>query len=265
MRKTFLSLLITLCVGVLYAQDTGQTGVYECGSWLQLSATPFTDFHFVKWSDGNTDSIRQIQVNEDAVYIAYFASNCVDLINLPVVALYDWLLMLNVKAINDAGYYISPTNVNWYKVVGNPDNVRENFPVDDQWVGLGFYYTIAQNLRGTGNYYAVVDMFSTEQGLICNEIMQSDIIQYAMTNNEPSQIRLTPSLARPRQTLTLIGLNPHEKSDIYIYSADGKLVAIHHSTDQETYQFAAEFVAGCYQVHVVSQSCNQVLRYLVYN
>ena len=70
MKQTFLTILYTLCAGFLYAGNSGTSGVYECGTWLQLKATPFNDFHFVKWSDGNVEPIRMVEVNEDATYIA---------------------------------------------------------------------------------------------------------------------------------------------------------------------------------------------------
>ena len=137
MRKTFLTIVCALCAGFLFAGNAGTSGVYECGTWLQLVATPFDDYHFVEWSDGNVEPVRTVEVNEDATYIAYFAANCEEYANWPVVALYDWLLMVNVNAINQMGYYISPANVTWYRVVGEPDDMHNAFPQDDQVVIRG--------------------------------------------------------------------------------------------------------------------------------
>jgi len=53
----------------------------ECGSWFTLSAQSYDDYHFVEWNDHNTDAVRQIQVNEDATYVAFFAANCEEYAN----------------------------------------------------------------------------------------------------------------------------------------------------------------------------------------
>lgn len=265
MRKTFLTIICTLCAGFLFAGNAGTSGVYECGTWLQLVATPFDDFHFVEWSDGNVDSVRMIEVNEDATYIAYFADNCEEYANWPVVALYDWLLMVDVKQINQMGYYFTPANVTWYRVVGEADDMHNDFPQDDQIVTTGSYYlTLNQNLSGTGNYYAVVDV-SNAQGMLCDGLMRSVIIQYASKASHKSALALMPSVARPGQDLKIVGLNPNESAEIYVYSAAGQLVEVMQSTGQTTFYFPAQYTAGSYQVKVVSPSHNQVLRYIVHN
>ena len=40
-----------------------------------FSATAKRGYHFVRWSDGNTDDIRSVDVNEDVIYTAYFEPN----------------------------------------------------------------------------------------------------------------------------------------------------------------------------------------------
>ena len=223
MRKTFLTIVCTLCAGFLFAGNAGTSGVYECGTWLQLVATPFDDYHFVEWSDGNVEPVRTVEVNEDATYIAYFAANCEEYANWPVVALYDWLLMVNVTAINQMGYYISPANVTWYRVVGEPDDMHNAFPQDDQVVIRGSYYlTLAQNLQNTGNYYAVVDV-SNAQGMLCDGLMRTVIINYSGGGKAP-QLSLLPNYASPGQQIKLVGLNPNEEITIQVFSATGLLV-----------------------------------------
>lgn len=82
--KRLLSLILCV-VGVctLRAESTPHTMRVECGNWVQLTATPYTDYHFVEWNDHNTDAVRQIQVNEDATYVAFFAANCEEYANCP--------------------------------------------------------------------------------------------------------------------------------------------------------------------------------------
>ncbi len=262
--KSFLIIAITCLMFFCPLKAEEHTGVV-CGSWIEIAAHPFKDFHFVKWSDENTDSIRQIQVHEDATYIAFFAANCEEYANWPVVALYDWLLMVDVRQINQMGYYFTPANVTWYRVVGEADDMHNDFPQDDQIVTTGSYYlTLNQNLSGTGNYYAVVDV-SNAQGMLCDGLMRSVIIQYASKTSHKSALALMPSAARPGQDLKIVGLNPSEQAEIYIYSAAGQLVEVMQSTGQTTFYFPAQYTAGSYQVKVVSPSHNQVLRYIVHN
>ena len=263
MRKTFLTIVCTLCAGFLFAGNAGTSGVYECGTWLQLVATPFDDYHFVEWSDGNVEPVRTVEVNEDATYIAYFAANCEEYANWPVVALYDWLLMVNVTAINQMGYYISPANVTWYRVVGEPDDMHNAFPQDDQVVIPGSYYlTLAKNLQNTGNYYAVVDV-SNAQGMLCDGLMRTVIINYSGGGKAP-QLSLLPNYASPGQQIKLVGLNLNEKTTVQVFSATGQLVRTFVCEDTQLV-FPAEYIAGCYQVKVSSPSINQVLKYLVRN
>ena len=47
--------------------------VYDENTEIQISATPADHYHFVQWSDGNTDNPRTITVTEDATYTAEFA------------------------------------------------------------------------------------------------------------------------------------------------------------------------------------------------
>ena len=263
MKQTFLTILYTLCAGFLYAGNSGTSGVYECGTWLQLKATPFNDFHFVKWSDGNVEPIRMVEVNEDATYIAYFADNCEEYANWPVVALYDWLLMVNVRAINEMGYFLSPANVTWYRVIGEPDDMHNAFPQDDQVVVRGSYYlTLDKNLKGTGSYYAVVDV-SNAQGMVCDGLMRSVIINYS-GKTSTQQIALIPNYAHPNQALRLQGLNPHETTTIQVYSTAGQLLHS-YTTGGEQFVFPAEGTAGCYHVRIQSDSYQTTIKYVVYN
>ena len=52
---------------------TSGNGTYDYGSEIQISATPANHYHFVQWTDGNTDNPRTITVTEDATFTAEFA------------------------------------------------------------------------------------------------------------------------------------------------------------------------------------------------
>ena len=236
----------------------------ECGSWIEIAAHPLEDYHFVNWNDGNQDSIRQIQVHEDATYIAYFASNCEEYANWPIVSLYDWLLMVDVRTINEMGYYFTPADVTWYRIVGEPDDMHNTFPLDDQEMEKGSYYlTIDQSLKGTGTYYAVIDV-SDAQGMLCDGLMRSVLVSYA-GSQQPAKVALFPTAVSIGQAMQLKGLNPDENSEIFIYSTTGQLIEQFVSTNETTIQLHAGHVAGCYQVVVKSQTISQTLRYIVNN
>ena len=52
------------------------SGSYDFGTEQTITATPATGYHFVKWSDGNTDATRKIRIEaKDQAYTATFAIN----------------------------------------------------------------------------------------------------------------------------------------------------------------------------------------------
>ena len=262
MKKILLSFVCMLSMGVLLVEDACAGNVYECGTWLELSAPPFEDYHFVSWSDGSTDSLRQIEVTEDATYIAYFASNCEEYANWPVTALYDWLLMLNTNDINGKGYYFSTENVTWYRVVGEPDDMHTVFPQDDEQICTGYYLTIDKSLKGTGDYYAVADV-SDSKGLLCDGLMRSVIVHYAGSGKSAQKMALMPNHAPRGGMMKLVGLNPDEQTEIYVYSPTGQQTEHLTITGQTTLQLTAPAVQGCYMVKVKSADVNETLRYVV--
>ena len=48
---------------------------YNYGTEATITATPAEGYHFVKWSDGNTDATRKITVTEDLQFTAIFEKN----------------------------------------------------------------------------------------------------------------------------------------------------------------------------------------------
>ncbi|MBR6068602.1 MAG: leucine-rich repeat protein [Bacteroidales bacterium] len=51
-----------------------ESGTYDYGSEIQISATPADGYGFVAWNDGNTDNPRTIIVTEDITYTATFGT-----------------------------------------------------------------------------------------------------------------------------------------------------------------------------------------------
>ncbi len=310
------------------------------GSTITLTATPNDCYHFVRWSDGNTDNPRSVVVNgnlslkaifeqdsytvtwqntdgrtletddilcgetptydgttptqadsynyqytfsgwepaivpatEDATYTAVYdstalipnADNCIECQNAPVVALYDYLLMLNVKELKAAGYTFTDQDVKWYRIAGKIDNLDTSAPQhDDELMATGMYLTLAQNLSGTGRYYAVVDMSKTTNKSLCMGLMRSAVINY---NAAPARhsVALLPNIIRGAGMMTLSGLLPEEATTINVYDPAGRLVHTFTTTGTNEYALPAVPQPGCYHVRVESETLQTTLKYVVYN
>lgn len=50
-------------------------GTYDYGTKVTLTATPFDGYHFVKWSDGDTNPTRTVTVTRYRTYVAVFAQD----------------------------------------------------------------------------------------------------------------------------------------------------------------------------------------------
>ncbi len=70
---------------------------YDCGEWIEISATALENYHFVGWSDGSTDATRRIEVSGDAEYTAYFEWAPGKVLLLPnAVSINDWMQMVGL-------------------------------------------------------------------------------------------------------------------------------------------------------------------------
>lgn len=167
----------------LYANDLTQV---RCGTWIELTATSIQGYHFSHWSDNNTDSIRQVEVLGNATYIAFFAEDCVS--SIPVTTRYNWILMIHRKAIKELGFDPTEKQVKWFRVVGEPDDLDDSSSWDDEYLTSGYSFTIDANLQGTGLYYAVMDV-STSNGIFCHDLVRSEIIQYCSVEEPKQEIK----------------------------------------------------------------------------
>ena len=233
-----------------------------CGSWIELRATALEDWHFDHWSDGDTNAIRQVEVLSDARYIAFFAPNCGDYAALPVVSLYDWLLMLDVKTIQAKGYFFAEDNVTWYRVRGAPDKIEDDVGKDDEILTTGYYLTIDRSFKGTGDYYAIVDVSSSPSGLLCTGLMRSELVHYTSSAAPPAPL-LEPTMVRPNEQQRLLQLNPDHPTTVTIYDMSGHRLQTLTAEGVERLILQAAPVAGCYQVLIQNGEQRTVLRYIV--
>lgn len=263
MKRFILNIVCSLfCLGVMAQANPAGGMTVNCGTWITLCATPHEDYHFVEWSDGSTDSLRQVEVLADATYIAFFAENCVDLPDLPVVTPYDWIIMLNMTKVHELGFYFNPEDVSWYRVVGEPDK-KGDPDGDDVVVGTGYYLTLDKNLWGTGDYYAQIHTTLDSPVTLCSDILRSVLVHFA--GSDPNHmLALMPNATRMGGQLKLVGLNPNEETTLQVYTSSGQLVNTFTASGEPTYLFQAAYVSGCYHVRVVSPTVDTVLKYIVY-
>ena len=93
---------------------------------MQLTATPDNGYHFVKWSDGNTDNPRTIELTCDTTFTALFAPNqCTVSLqcdenqgSVEGAGVFDYLAEVQISATPAYGYHFS----SWSD--GNTDNPR---------------------------------------------------------------------------------------------------------------------------------------------
>ena len=126
----------------------------HCGDIVVITATPEDGSRFVRWSDGNTDNPREIEIGEDGnvdVH-AIFEEVCAPQTIIQLVDLYDQLMMVNVEDLHQQGYQPQEKDVSWYRIVGEQDII--SYPDDDIPVHQG-YYVNKQNLS-SGEYYAQI-------------------------------------------------------------------------------------------------------------
>lgn len=258
--------LSTFGLGVAAQAASPRGGVVlDCGTLFTLSANANEGYHFVEWSDGSTEQVRIMEASEDAVFIAYFASNCGEWANWPVVTLYDWLIMLNVDSINRMGYFFKEEDVSWYRIEGEID-LPEDTTKDDELVSKGYYLTLGKDLKNTGDYYAEVDIAASGVAYVCRDVMRSVVIHYAAEEEEDEPaVELWPNMATRGEMMKLVGLNPAEETRITVYSATGHLVESFTTSGEVNYMLQAGIVGGCYFVHISSPSKETVLKYVVYD
>lgn len=103
MKRLYIILFTVLLTAGALAQGTSQSLVVDCGSSVRVVAEPKGLFVFDSWSDGVTEPDRWVDIYSDTTLIAFFTCPAYD--ELPIVPLYDWLIMVNVNALNDMDYY----------------------------------------------------------------------------------------------------------------------------------------------------------------
>jgi len=250
--------------GAAYCNDNSskkQQMTVECGDLVEIHADALDGYHFVEWSDGDTNNIRNIEVTSDSSLTAIFESDCGDKAKWPIVFKYNALFVLDLIEIASMGYNPQPEDVSWWKVVGEPDDLDATFPADDQFVCSGHYMSLITNNLSYGKYYAVVDV-SKETDVPCHDKMRSEIIEYSY-NGQHIRVEIAPNDVKNGDVMTVFGLVPDERTTLMVYDYTGRLVETINSNGSDKCQLTATGSAGVYMVNVVSDSVNETVRFIV--
>ncbi len=240
-------------------------GTYSYGTEVTLTATPEHGYHVSKWSTGETSAEIKITVTEDMAFTVSFihqtADNTPECANAPAVAKYDWLLMLNANAIKDMGYNLNENIVDWYRVVGEMDNL-DSGERDDEKVGSGYYYTINSKLNDSGDYYALIDLpwQTTEVG--CSGLMRTVVFHYAPKGTTKRAMAVSPTITYPEQLIEVVNL-PKEEVEVYVYDVAGRLYRSFRTDGEPAAAFKAEPMAGTYIVVVWTSKGKETFKYIV--
>ena len=262
MKRIMLILLVSLLAHTALRAEESYT--FSCGTWVEIAAHPYNGYKFVSWSDGNTEQTLRIEVLGDTSLIAYFAPSCERYMSWPIIALYDWLLMINVKELNEKGIYFEEEDVTWYRVRGDSadDFWAEPYERIDDVVDHGYYLTLDKNLKGTGDYYAEVDVSSTYSGIICEDRIRT-VVAHFIGTEQTQELMLAPTAIKRGHPTQLMGLIPEEQTSVLIYDASGALIEAQHTTAISTLQLIPNYPTGCYLMHVESATYNRSFKFVI--
>ncbi len=198
----------------------------------------------------------------DITMIRQNADNTPECDGAPSVAKFDWLLMLNVKALNSLGYKFSESSVSWYRVVGDIDNLDEpESKRNDIIVGAGYGYTIDKSLAGTGDYYALIDLPVQTADVGCKGIMRTSVHHYSKSVTVKPYV--VPTITAPSQRMQVLDLPLDENVEILVYDYVGRLCQTFTSQGDATAWFDAEKAAGNYMVVIKTAEGVETVKYIV--
>lgn len=258
MRKQLAILLLSCLSSLLSAQTVWEDDI-TCGKQVQVTATPKPGYHFEQWSDGVTDNPRWIDLVADSAIVAYFAPNCRQP-QLPVQALYDWMLMLDHAAIKEQGFEVPEEEVYWYRVVKEQDPIGATKRTDEL-VHVGYYLTLSQAGSPDDWYYAEIHVNAPDTFLLCSDTIRSDTWKFngthAVANFTADRLVCYYAAGQVR----LSGL-PSEATDITLLDMAGRCIARYRSDEYE-FAFPAP-PEGYYIIQIATRSGTAGIRYIQY-
>lgn len=138
---------------------------FDCGEQVRIEATPLPGYRFVRWSDGDTARVREIDVDGPIDLKAIFDVECYDM-SVPVVLINDKMAAVNRRQMMEGGLIdetLPESNVKWYR-----------FGVDRP-IGTGFVLQIGSSER-LKDYYVEVTIREAvaKQKHLCSNVLRGD-------------------------------------------------------------------------------------------
>lgn len=167
------------------------------------------------------------------------------------VAYYNWLLMVDKNDLEAKGAVVDESMVTWYKVVGDLDDpCDDNAILDDEPVKTGFYFTSDTNLKGSGDYYAVIVTKDAKY--------RTEVFYFA---DKKAPISMAPTRASRGQIIKVKGLA--DEATIAVYDMNGRLLKVINTEGTQTYDLQAEDNSGMYIVNIITDGEERSIKYIV--
>lgn len=152
-----------LAVTKVTAQQPDTTALFDCGGQVRIEATPLPGYRFVRWSDGDTARVREIDVDGPIDLKAIFDVECYD-VSVPVVLINDKMASVNRRQMMEDGLIdetLSEDNVRWYHLgVDRP-------------IGTGFVLQIGSSERLKDYYVEVTIREAVAKQLhLCSNVLR---------------------------------------------------------------------------------------------
>jgi len=261
-RISLLSTLLSLLTIPVFANED-ELGGLHCGDVVTIIATPDVGYRFVRWSDGNTDNPREIEITEAVELTAIYEQVCLS-DTVPVLWLYNQLMMIHVDSLQRMGYSFTEQSVHWYRIVGDIDATSGES--NDELMTTGYYYV--PDAADVGRYYAAVDISATPQSdpPRCTDVLYSPPIEAgntALYETTLQGISLVPNYGYPGSTMQLMGLKPELYYTIQVYDAVGRRLEDYGSQGETEIPIVAQRLPGYYLLRVTNKDGKTVLRYVV--
>jgi len=248
-RKLLNILILTLLPILTIAQSDNAAQELTCGEQVLVTATANPGYQFEQWSDGITDNPRWMDVLGDTDLVAIFSKICEQPL-VPVVPLYEQVLMVDKNALNKNGFFPAETDINWYRVVGEQDELGA-INRDDELVHVGYYLTISISPNTTAWYYAEVPVKAPEDISLCSDTLRSNIWKYDGSQDIEST-QAPPVTCRYTGTeVQVTGLPPIGDVRVTLCDMAGRKIA--QQSANNTCSFSAP-PPGCYIIQIATKA-----------
>jgi hypothetical protein len=165
-------------------------GTYPYGTTIVLTATPNTNYHFVKWSDGNTSANRNITVTDSVNLVAYFEGN-IEQVDVNTGSYYAQTY--NISELNDARTGVISRRAFMWGIVSvssnkniadfremDPDHPGRLLPGSTCSIPYGTVVEFKTSVRGEDQYYSPI------YRRIHGEFIETNCTDYFIDFEEPS-------------------------------------------------------------------------------